>query len=84
MVVRLEHLHPQMENTICLEQKDNATRLAKKVNKKVRKLAIRSALSAKAQNGGIIVIDAFELEKPKTKTIIDFSKKLPLLFWVNQ
>ena len=50
----------------------------KKVNKKVRKLAIRSALSAKAQNGGIIVIDAFELEKPKTKTIIDFSKKLDM------
>ena len=50
----------------------------KKVNKKVWKLAIRSALSAKAQNGGIIVIDAFELEKPKTKTIIDFSKKLDM------
>jgi large subunit ribosomal protein L4 len=50
----------------------------KKVNKKVRKLAIRSALSAKVKDGGIIVIDAFELEKPKTKTIIDFSKKLDM------
>lgn len=50
----------------------------KKVNKKVRKLAIRSALSAKVKDGGIIIIDAFDLEKPKTKTIIDFSKKLDM------
>ena len=50
----------------------------KKVNKKVRKLAIRSALSAKVNKGEIIIIDAFELEKPKTKTIIDFSKKLDM------
>ena len=50
----------------------------KKVNKKVRKLAIRSALSAKVNKGEVIIIDAFELEKPKTKTIIDFSKKLDM------
>ena len=50
----------------------------KKVNIKVRKLAIRSALSAKVNKGEIIIIDAFELEKPKTKTIIDFSKKLDM------
>ena len=50
----------------------------KKVNKKARKLAIRSALSAKVNKGEIIIIDAFELEKPKTKTYIDFSKKLDM------
>lgn len=52
---------------------------AKKVNKKVRKLAIKSALSAKVKDGGIIIIDSFNIENPKTKTIIDFSKKLNML-----
>lgn len=51
----------------------------KKVNKKVRKLAIKSALSAKVKDGGIIIIDSFNIENPKTKTIIDFSKKLNML-----
>ena len=51
----------------------------KKVNKKVRKLAIKSALSAKVQNGEIIIIDSFNMEKPKTKVIIDFSKKMDIL-----
>lgn len=37
------------------------------VPKKVKKLALRSALSARAKNAEIIVIDAFDLEKPETK-----------------
>ena len=61
---------------------------AKKVNKKVRRLALRSALSAKVKAGGIIILDAFDIETPKTKTIIDFSRKLNIfgakqLFVVN-
>ena len=40
----------------------------KKVNKKVRLLAIRSALSAKVASGNLIVLDDFALETPKTKT----------------
>ena len=56
---------------------------AKKVNKKVRRLALRSALSAKVKAGGIIILDAFDIERPKTKTIIDFSKKLDI-FGVKQ
>ena len=55
----------------------------KKVNKKVRRLALRSALSAKVKAGGIIILDAFDIERPKTKTIIDFSKKLDI-FGVKQ
>ena len=41
----------------------------KKVNKKVRNLALRSALSAKVANGDILVLDG-TIDTPKTKTII--------------
>lgn len=41
----------------------------KKVNKKVRNLALRSALSAKVANGDILVLEG-TIETPKTKTII--------------
>jgi large subunit ribosomal protein L4 len=38
--------------------------------KKVRALALRHALSAKAQDGGILVIDKATVADPKTKTLI--------------
>ena len=41
----------------------------KKVNKKVRNLALRSALSAKVANGEILVLDG-TIDTPKTKTIV--------------
>lgn len=50
----------------------------KKVNKKVRKLALRSALAARIQAGQVIVLDEFEMEAPKTKTFVEFSKKLSM------
>lgn len=61
---------------------------AKKVNKKVRKLALRSALAAKINNGSLIVLDEFTLETPKTKSFVEFSKAVNLagakqLFVVN-
>jgi large subunit ribosomal protein L4 len=37
--------------------------------KKVRRLALRSALSAKAAGGQIAVVDRFALEQPKTRTM---------------
>ena len=49
---------------------------AKKVNKKVRILALRSALAQKISEGNVIVLDDFTLETPKTKTFIDFAKAL--------
>ena len=49
---------------------------AKKVNKKVRKLALRSALAQKIIEGNLIVLDDFTLEAPKTKTFIEFAKAL--------
>ena len=40
------------------------------VNKKVRRLAMKSAFSAKAQDNDIIVIDSIKLDDYKTKTIV--------------
>ncbi|MCC8079901.1 MAG: 50S ribosomal protein L4 [Oscillospiraceae bacterium] len=40
-----------------------------RLNKKVKRLALKSALSAKAQESGIIVIDGLKMDEPKTKTI---------------
>lgn len=48
----------------------------KKVNKKVRKLALKSALATKINEGNLIVLDDFALEVPKTKTFINFAKAL--------
>jgi large subunit ribosomal protein L4 len=39
--------------------------------RKQRRLALRSALSAKAQDGGFVVLEAFELEEPRTRAITD-------------
>ena len=49
---------------------------AKKVNKKVRILALRSALAQKISEGNVIVLDDFTLETPKTKTFVEFAKAL--------
>ncbi len=38
-----------------------------KVNKKVKEVAKRSALSSKAQNGNIVVVEDFNTSAPKTK-----------------
>jgi large subunit ribosomal protein L4 len=39
--------------------------------RKQRRLALRSALSAKAQDGGLIVLESFEIEAPRTKAVAD-------------
>jgi large subunit ribosomal protein L4 len=41
------------------------------LNKKVRRLAVRSALSARAAEGRIAVLDGLDLDTPKTKTLAD-------------
>ena len=55
-----------------------------KVNKKVRRLALRSALTLKAQEEVLLVLDRFDLDAPKTKAMLAFlgrvqSGKKPLL-----
>ena len=46
------------------------------LNKKVRRLALKSALSAKAAEDEILVIDGLKVEEIKTKAFAGFLKKL--------
>ena len=47
-----------------------------KLNKKVKLLARRSALSYKAKEGAVIVIEDFNFEAPKTKSFVELVEKL--------
>lgn len=47
-----------------------------KLNKKVKALARRSALSFKAQGGQIVVVEDFNFEAPKTKEFVNFAKNI--------
>ena len=47
-----------------------------KLNKKVKLLARKSALSYKAQENSIIVIEDFNLDAPKTKDFVNIAKNL--------
>ena len=44
------------------------------LNKKVKRLAMKSALSAKAQEGNIVVIDSIKMDQIKTKAFKNFLK----------
>ena len=46
------------------------------LNKKVRRLALKSALSAKAQSEEIVVVDGLKMEEPKTKAFKAFLNKV--------
>ena len=46
------------------------------LNKKVRRLALKSALSAKAQENEILVVDGLKVEEIKTKPFQSFLQKL--------
>ncbi len=46
------------------------------VNKKIRALAMRSALSAKLANGELVVVDQIALEEYKTKKVVEMLKAL--------
>ncbi len=46
------------------------------VNKKVRRLAIKSALSAKVADAQMIVVDNLQIAEPKTKIMADVLSKL--------
>jgi large subunit ribosomal protein L4 len=49
-----------------------------KLNKKVKRLARASALTYKAKNNGIVIIEDFNFEAPKTKQFIDILNNLKL------
>jgi large subunit ribosomal protein L4 len=48
------------------------------LTKKVRKLALKNALSAKQRDGKLIILDAAEIKEPKTKAL---RQKLAALGW---
>lgn len=50
----------------------------KKINKKTKKLAIRSVLTAKADAGELLIVDKLSFDKPKTKNAVEFLSKLNL------
>ena len=47
-----------------------------KLNKKVKQLARKSALTYKAQENAILVLEDFNFEAPKTKEIVNIAKNL--------
>jgi large subunit ribosomal protein L4 len=49
-----------------------------KINKKVKRLARRSALTNKAQDGGIVVVEDFVFDQIKTKQMAEILKNLGL------
>ena len=50
-----------------------------KLNKKLKQLARLSALSYKAKNEGIIVVEDFKMEAPKTKEFVQVQKSLQIV-----
>jgi large subunit ribosomal protein L4 len=46
------------------------------INKKVRRKALKMALSDRAKEGNIIVVEDFTFEQPKTKQAVEFLKSL--------
>jgi large subunit ribosomal protein L4 len=50
----------------------------KKMPRKMRRAAYRSALSVKAQNGQVVVLDVLEMDAPKTRDMIELLQRLGL------
>jgi large subunit ribosomal protein L4 len=44
--------------------------------RKMRRLALRGALTSKAQAGEIVVLESFELETPRTRSVIELLDKI--------
>jgi large subunit ribosomal protein L4 len=44
---------------------------AQRMPRKMRRLALRSALSVKASEGGVAVVEGFAIEEPKTKAMVE-------------
>jgi large subunit ribosomal protein L4 len=49
-----------------------------RVPKQVRRLAIRSALNARAAEGSLMVVEPFGLEEPRTRTLVELFEALEL------
>jgi large subunit ribosomal protein L4 len=51
---------------------------AKKINKKMKRLALLMALSSKAKDGTLVVLEELKIEQPKTKLVADILNRLPI------
>jgi len=49
---------------------------AKKLNKKVRRLALKRAFSERVDAGDVLVVDEFALDVPKTRAVVDLLRKV--------
>jgi large subunit ribosomal protein L4 len=49
-----------------------------KINKKVRQLALISALSRRVQDNALVVLDGFDIAAPKTKQVVQFMDRFGL------
>jgi len=49
-----------------------------RINKKVRKSAIKSALAIKAREGKILIMEDLNLEKPSTRQMADLTQKMEI------
>lgn len=47
-----------------------------KVNKKVKRVALRSSLSARAKDGDVVVVKALQFDEPKTRTFASLLKSM--------
>jgi large subunit ribosomal protein L4 len=56
----------------------NEKNYKQKINKQMKKKALFMALSGKAKNGSLVVIDDLKIEKPKTKLMVQVISKLPV------
>jgi len=56
----------------------NPHKYTKKMPRKMRRAALRSALSAKAAEDRVVVLDALEMEAPKTKAMVAVLENLGL------
>ena len=56
----------------------NERNFPKKINKKMKKKAFWSAMSAKVSDGKLILVDSFKLEEPKTKLFAQVLSALPM------
>ena len=50
----------------------------KRMPRKMRRMAMRSALSAKAANNQLVVVEAWQLDQPKTKEMVGILQNLDI------
>jgi len=50
----------------------------KKINKKMKRLALLMVLSSKAKDGTLVILEELKLEQPKTKFVANILNKLPI------